>query len=301
MVAATNSDGSAAETENAVAVATAPNTSAPTEIAATTDIEATSPPAAPPAAPEVSTEIDLTNAVEGAVDHTLTAELSMDADVEPAPTAMLFPKTLKAILAEGAVRPTTESIASGTELSSTESTTPPPETTSKEATELPESTPLPHATAMESGGVRPQTSALPRLPMSNLPGELAQQIHLMQQEGTRTMRLRLQPENLGELQIEIQGTGDAMKVRLVSANPVVRDALESQMGDLKDAMQKQGLALDQATVDGEPNRRGLPQEQERRPTTTFYRDTPTSTEQPEINLRPSAPVASGPGALNVLA
>lgn len=49
---------------------------------------------------------------------------------------------------------------------------------------------------------------MPRLPMANLPGELAQQIHLMQQEGVRTMRLTLVPENLGELKIEIQGTGD---------------------------------------------------------------------------------------------
>lgn len=300
-VAATDTDGAAVDAEKAVAVPITPHARTLIEVAPTTELEATAPPAEPIATPEVSTENDLTNAVEGAVDHTLTAELSMDADVEPAPPAMLFPKTLKSILAEGAVRPIAESVVPETAMSASESTAPPPETTSQEATELPESTPLPHAAAMESAGVRPQSATVSRLPMANLPGELAQQIHLMQQEGTRTMRLRLVPENLGELQIEIQGTGDAMKVRLVSANPVVRDALESQMGDLKDAMQKQGLALDQATVDGEPNRRDLPQEQEQRRATTSYRDTPTSPDQPEIRLRPSAPAAVGPGALNVLA
>ena len=247
------------------------------------------------------TEIGVVESIEGAVDSALPADVTMELDVEPAPAAPVFPKTLNAILAEDALRPAADNAAPETAPPASEPTSALTEAASDTSTELPESTPLPHATAMESGGVRPQTSALPRLPMSNLPGELAQQIHLMQQDGARTMRLRLVPENLGELQIEIQGTGDAMKVRLISGNPAVRDALESQMGDLKDAMQKQGLALDQASVDGEPNRRGLPPEQERRPATTSYRETSTPPERPDAGTRRAAPTMPGSGALNVLA
>lgn len=247
------------------------------------------------------TESDVVEPIEGAVDAALPADVTMELDAEPAPALPVFPKTLNAILAEDALRPTAESAAPKTAPPASEPSSVLTEVASDASTELPESTPIPHATAMESGGVRPQTSAMPRLPLANLPGELAQQIHLMQQEGARTMRLRLVPENLGELQIEIQGTGDAMKVRLISGNPAVRDALESQMGELKDAMQKQGLALDQATVDGEPNRRGLPQEQERRPATTSYRETSTPPERPDAGTRRAAPMLPGSGALNVLA
>ena len=214
-----------------------------------------------------------------------------------------FPKTLNAIIAEGAIRQGTDKSVESDPLqvdsqdavdATVEPSTEPP------APDVPDTPPLPQAAALESGGVRPQSSGLPRLPMANLPGELAQQIHLMQQEGARTMRLTLVPENLGELQIEIQGTGDTMRVRLISANPAVRDALESQMGSLKDALQKQGLALDNATVDSGTTRRDATPEQDRRPATP-YREPALSRETAVASIRTSAPLALGSSALNILA
>jgi flagellar hook-length control protein FliK len=214
-----------------------------------------------------------------------------------------FPKTLNAIIAEGAIRQGTDKSAEADPLqlnmqdlieATAEPGAEPP------LPDVPDTPPLPQAAALESGGVRPQSSGLPRLPMANLPGELAQQIHLMQQEGTRTMRLILVPENLGKLQIEIQGTGDTMRVRLISANPAVRDALESQMGSLKDALQKQGLALDHATVDSGAPRRDATPEQDRRPATP-YREPALSRETAVASVRASAPLALGSSALNILA
>jgi flagellar hook-length control protein FliK len=137
--------------------------------------------------------------------------------------------------------------------------------------------------------------------MANLPGELAQQIHLMQQEGAHSMRLRLVPENLGDIQIEIQGTGDRLQVRLISSNPAVRDALENQMSNLKDALQKQGLALDNATVDGGAAGRNAPRESERRPASTTYRAAATISEPVGARIQTSAPLALGSSALNILA
>ncbi len=226
-----------------------------------------------------------------------------DAEVVSASPIETFPKTMNAIIAEGAIRQGTDKSAETDPLkvdtqdvvdATVEPGAEPP------LPDVPDTPPLPQAAALESGGVRPQSSGLPRLPMANLPGELAQQIHLMQQEGTRTMRLTLVPENLGELQIEIQGTGDTMRVRLISANPAVRDALESQMGSLKDALQKQGLALDNATVDSGTTRRDATPEQDRRPATP-YRETALSRETAVAGIRASAPLALGSSALNILA
>lgn len=297
-----------AETEIQVDVATLPSASASADglLADPHGLLTTPETAVLPAEPVApvntpSADSGAVESIEGVIDPALSPDVAIQLDVEAAPAAPVFPKNLNAVLAEGAVRPVPEGVGVETTTPASDNVVKLTEPTTEATTELPDHTPISHAAAMESGGVRPQTSALPRLPMANLPGELAQQMHLMQQEGARTMRLRLVPENLGELQIEIQGTGDAMKVRLISANPAVRDALESQMSDLKDAMQKQGLALDQATVDGEPNRRGLPQEQERRPATITYRESSTAPERPDAIIRRAAPTMPGSGALNVLA
>jgi flagellar hook-length control protein FliK len=115
------------------------------------------------------------------------------------------------------------------------------------------------------------------------------------------MRLSLVPENLGELQIEIQGTGDTMRVRLISGNPAVRDALESQMGALKDAMQKQGLALDNATVDSGASRREATPEQDRRSAAPPHRAATRALETSVGGIRATTPLALGSSALNILA
>lgn len=268
--------------------------------------------AGPPAdaAPLASETISGTPAVAAMEAGASTAtglETAPATEAAPAPPQAVFPKTLNAIIAEGALRPppdspgTAEDAAPGPEgMEVLEAAIEPG--TADTATDVPKPPALPQAAALEAGGVRPQAApVLPRLPMANLPGELAQQIHRMQQEGANTMRLRLVPENLGDIQIEIQGTGDRLQVRLVSANPAVRDALESQMDDLKSALQKQGLALDNATVDGGSAGRNAPREPERRATPTPYRAAPELTETPGTTIRRTAPLALGSSALNILA
>ncbi len=155
---------------------------------------------------------------------------------------------------------------------------------------------------MDLGGVRTDTASLPRIPMANLPGELAQQIHLMQQEGTKSMRLRIVPENLGELRIEIHGSGDSLRVKMIAASPIVRDALDSQMGELRQALQKQGLTLEHSQVDTGAPRDGSPQQREK----TTYQSAPSAPAAPfPDDENGSREFASRPvfasGALNLLA
>lgn len=187
------------------------------------------------------------------------AEVDTDPPAPPTP----FPKTLNAMLAENALRSRTAEADTRPESAQTAVAA---LEAGEETADIPESpppaNPVPRAAAMELGGVRAETSSVPRIPLSNLPGELAQQVHLMQQEGTRTMRIRLVPENLGELRIEIQGAGDTMRVRMIAATPAARDALESQMGDLRQALQKQGLSLNNFSVDTGPDGREAPQQHE---------------------------------------
>jgi len=180
-------------------------------------------------------------------------------DGKPAP--LPFPKTLNALLAERAVRAMERSTA--TEVTPSQIAVSEEIKASGPAEDNPAPpAPAARAAAMELGGVRSDSVAMPRIPLTNLPGELAQQIHMMQQDGLKTMRIRLVPENLGELHIEIRGTGENLRVKMISASPAVRDALDSQIGELRQALQKQGLHLDHVLVDSETSREGAARRRE---------------------------------------
>jgi flagellar hook-length control protein FliK len=61
--------------------------------------------------------------------------------------------------------------------------------------------------------------------------------------GQHRITVRLVPESLGELHLEVQSSGGQTSVRLVSANPMVRGALEAQTPELKDALAREGLQI----------------------------------------------------------
>lgn len=291
--------------------------------------EPTTPPAAPsddathsPSPTPVDTEVDiaapLTLANRPSADtQTQQAVVSADGDgavdtdgEDSAPKngaadrSNAFPKSLNALLAENAVRGTTNNEStpefSRFQMVSEEKATVPME--SADADGLTEQrVALPHAPAMETAGVRTDAPAGPRIPLANLPGELAQQIHLMQQEGTKTMRIRLVPENLGEIRIEIRGHGDTMRVHMTSANPAVRDALDSQMGELRQALQKQGLDLANVTVDAGTGQRDTPHGREGASTPSTH--APADRPAPDSRNTTTAPaeIITANGSLNVLA
>jgi len=61
--------------------------------------------------------------------------------------------------------------------------------------------------------------------------------------GQHRITVRLVPESLGELHLEVQSSGGQTSVRLVSANPMVRGALEAQTPELKNALAREGLQV----------------------------------------------------------
>jgi flagellar hook-length control protein FliK len=170
-----------------------------------------------------------------------------------------FPKTLNALLAEKAVKTDeapgfrASNVISEKESGSTERLLRP--VVSDDVAVDPPPTP-PQATTTELGGVRlPAQAPTPRIPLSNLPGEIVQQIQLIQQQGTSSLRLRIAPENLGELHLEVHRSGDTVRVTMTSASPLVRDALDSQISQLRNALQEQGLELSEANVEDNPGAR----------------------------------------------
>jgi flagellar hook-length control protein FliK len=64
----------------------------------------------------------------------------------------------------------------------------------------------------------------------------------------RTVSVRLVPESLGEMHIEVHSNGGEVTVRLISQNPVVRDTLQAQTSDLRAALSRDGVNVDKVEV-----------------------------------------------------
>lgn len=62
-------------------------------------------------------------------------------------------------------------------------------------------------------------------------------------KGERTITVRLAPESLGEMRLDVQSSSDGLSIRLASANPVVRDALETQVHGLREALARDGISV----------------------------------------------------------
>lgn len=62
-------------------------------------------------------------------------------------------------------------------------------------------------------------------------------------QAIHTAEIQLDPPELGPLQVRIHVNQDQASVSFVSANPLVRDAVEQTMGRLRELLQEQGLNL----------------------------------------------------------
>jgi hypothetical protein len=66
--------------------------------------------------------------------------------------------------------------------------------------------------------------------------------------GEKTISVRLVPESLGELRLEVTSNDNSVSVRMVSANPAVREALQNQLHGLRETLTQDGFTVSQATV-----------------------------------------------------
>lgn len=108
--------------------------------------------------------------------------------------------------------------------------------------------------ALPSDVVTPETEATtarPRTP--ELGPQIIKQIHLQWKGGIGEARIRLNPEHLGELVVDIEVGPKGVVASLASQSPVVRSWIESHQHDLREALEQQGLRLQSLTVNDEPD------------------------------------------------
>lgn len=82
---------------------------------------------------------------------------------------------------------------------------------------------------------------------SEVATKLAQVIVMRQDQ----VELRLNPPELGPVDVRVHMTGDQATVLIAAPHAVTRDALEQALPQLRDALAHQGITLGQATVQGE--------------------------------------------------
>lgn len=70
-------------------------------------------------------------------------------------------------------------------------------------------------------------------------------------EGKETLRVRLVPDTLGELRVDVRTAHRELSVRLVSANPMVREVLKAQVPLLQESLNRDGLSVSAITVMGD--------------------------------------------------
>lgn len=87
----------------------------------------------------------------------------------------------------------------------------------------------------------PESTAPVRAPLETIEAHTVRGVRYLLARGERTLTVRLIPESLGELRIEIHAKGDELSIRLASMNPVVRDTLEQQTGSLREALMRGGI------------------------------------------------------------
>ncbi|MFC3853352.1 flagellar hook-length control protein FliK [Salinispirillum marinum] len=128
------------------------------------------------------------------------------------------------------------------------------------------------ATALRETSVRPDTDALikqhlerdfpVRQSATEVTHRLSERLVLMVSRDIQQATIRLDPPELGKMDIQIKTNGDQVQVQVVTQQPMVRDLLEQQAFRLREMLEQQGFAKvdvnvsDQSQRDHEQARHG---------------------------------------------
>lgn len=112
--------------------------------------------------------------------------------------------------------------------------------------------------------------------------------------GTHSARLRLHPESLGTLDIEIKIADSTAQVWFGAQHSQTREAIEASLPQLREMFAEQGIRLAHAQVDSGSDQRAQDQQQgfnEAGNPRTAWRDAPARSELPD-RLAPARPATS---------
>jgi flagellar hook-length control protein FliK len=112
------------------------------------------------------------------------------------------------------------------------------------ATRIEQSVPEPRPVQAPPHAVQaPERSSLEALPR-----DMVRSVRYMVTHEVSSMKLRLVPESLGEVRVEVIHRGAELSVRLHAVDPVVRDTLEAHAGHLRESLQREGLGVARVEV-----------------------------------------------------
>ncbi|KGY13824.1 flagellar hook-length control protein FliK [Vibrio tubiashii] len=100
------------------------------------------------------------------------------------------------------------------------------------------------------GQVRAEQAAQPPLQLNReMAGEqLAERVQMMMSKNLKNIDIRLDPPELGRMQIRMNMNGDAATVHFTVANQQARDVIEQSMPRLREMLAQQGVQLGESSV-----------------------------------------------------
>lgn len=100
----------------------------------------------------------------------------------------------------------------------------------------------------DAAATTPATLAMPADPQAGFDDGLGAQVAWAADQTLGSAEIRLNPEHLGRIDLQITLDGDRLDARFHSANPEVRQALEASLPRLREMLGQHGLQLGQADV-----------------------------------------------------
>ncbi|WP_455827707.1 flagellar hook-length control protein FliK [Pseudomonas graminis] len=117
------------------------------------------------------------------------------------------------------------------------------------------------ATPKTANALPPVTNAPLAMHQSGWTDEIVNRVMYLSSANLKSAEIQLQPAELGRLDIKVNMTADQQaQVNFMSAHPVVREALESQSGRLREMFAQQGMG--QVDVNVSDQSRGQEQQQQ---------------------------------------
>ena len=126
------------------------------------------------------------------------------------------------------------------------------------------------ATPKTANALPPVTNAPLAMHQSGWTDEIVNRVMYLSSANLKSAEIQLQPAELGRLDIKVNMTADQQaQVNFMSAHPVVREALESQSGRLREMFAQQGMG--QVDVNVSDQSRGQEQQQQQAQTGSVSR------------------------------
>jgi hypothetical protein len=113
----------------------------------------------------------------------------------------------------------------------------------------PEADPIPRQNWVKPAGRTPQPMPQSENPLpSHVAAQVSRQISRALLSGDQTVRLHLNPPQLGTLEVQLQWSGESLKIEMMTERSQVKELLLASAQELKEALVEQGYRVDRVEV-----------------------------------------------------